>query len=447
MAVTQIFTNNEPSSTNGVLRMRHQVVAPVAIPPARTARSRAIPAQACRTARAGLPRESPAKHRCITLPRMPSTPPSSHAVPLVSHECRVCGTVLSGPGGAILRLIGIARSRRNPNICTRCNTHFESGQMLEVTVLFADLSGFTAMTHELGPERAHEVVDAFLKVASREVMKEDGFVDKFIGDAVMAVFNAPISRPDHAVAAFRAAMAIQRAMPGLSASHGRTLHATVGIANGYARLGTPGGSGAGDHTLLGDVVNLAARLQSRAQAGDVIVDEYIYGALQGEAGEVPEERLDLRGFPAPVACRRFGPGVRTSLPTTERQQRRSALGLSAVAFALLGAPCAATVALTPVALWLGVVAATGAGGVSLFGWLDQSWIRVPALSLAALAAVANLAAVHRASRLRRERPQGGFRPPSEMDRRRTRWATALSIITLLIIVAERIAHVHIHPYG
>lgn len=379
----------------------------------------------------------------MTAPR-PSIPSRAH----LAHECLVCGTALSGPGAVLLRLVGIARSHGNPNLCTRCNTHVESGQILEVTVLFADLSGFTALTRELGPARTHDVVDVFLQRASRAVVGHDGYVDKFIGDAVMAIFNAPIARTDHATAAFRAAIEIQGAMPELSTLLGRNLHATVGIARGYARLGAEGRAGARAHTLLGEVVNLAARLQSRAQPGDVLIDESVYRELRAVVGEVPEERLDLKGFAEPIACRRIGPG--TALPplTPARRWRSSSLGFSGVAFALLGAPCAVTVAVTPVAVWLGVASAAAAAGTVSFGnVLDHPWIRIPVLLVAALSAVANLAAVHHASRLRRERLRGGLLPSSNIDRRRTRWATWLSVLTLLIVVAERVAHVWLHPHG
>ncbi len=316
----------------------------------------------------------------------------------------VCGTLLSGPGAVVLRLVGIARSRGNPNLCTRCNTHVESGRILEVTVLFADLSGFTALTHELGPERAHVVVDAFLTRASQAIVSHDGYVDKFIGDAVMAVFNAPIPRPDHAAEAFRSAVEIQAAMPGLSLALGRPLEATVGIARGYARVGASGGRGASDHTLLGDVVNLAARLQSAARPGDIVVDEGIYLALAGEGGPAADEALHLKGFPAPVVCHRFG--SRTTDPTPSAIRPRvspPSLGVGAVALALLGAPCAAVVAVTPAAVWLGVISVATAGGAASSGFLDRGWVRVPLVVAAALMALVNLAAVHHASRLRRER--------------------------------------------
>ena len=64
----------------------------------------------------------------------------------VAPECVICGTALAGPLGAVFRLVGINRSARNPNLCNRCNTHVEEGRVVELTVLFADLSGFTSMT-------------------------------------------------------------------------------------------------------------------------------------------------------------------------------------------------------------------------------------------------------------------------------------------------------------
>ncbi len=368
--------------------------------------------------------------------------PHPHA--RLARECKVCGTVLSGPGAVVLRLAGIARSARNPNVCTRCNTHFEAGELREATVLFADLSGFTALTHEVGPDRTHAIVDAFLRRASEAVVAEDGAVDKFIGDAVMAVFNVPIARPDHALRAFRAAQAIQASMPALSERFGRTLQATVGMAKGHARLGALGGPG--DHTLLGDVVNLAARLQGQARPGEILLDEGVQTSLEGQGGPLTEARIQLKGFPEPVTFFRTGSEGPRVQPEGGGSGARPRLGFGAVAFALLGAPCAAVTALSPVGLWLGIGTTAGAGSVSLLGVLDRPWIRVPVMVLAALGAVANLAAAHRASKLRRTLPRGGFLPPSNTDRRRTRWALGLSGLTLLILLAELLAHAHLHPH-
>ena len=131
-------------------------------------------------------------------------------------QCLICGTALDGPLGYLFRLVGVGRSARNPNLCTRCGTHAEEGRIVELTVLFADLTAFTELTHRLGPERTHEIVDAFLKTATYVLVRRGAFIDKYVGDAVMAFFNAPIRYEDHAARAARAALELQREMPRLS---------------------------------------------------------------------------------------------------------------------------------------------------------------------------------------------------------------------------------------
>jgi adenylate cyclase len=368
------------------------------------------------------------------------------ALPL-ADRCRVCGTALRGPGALLLRWAGVGRSPRNPNVCTRCNSHLEAGTIREVTVLFADLSGFTALTHELGPEAVHGIVDAFLTRATDAIVAADGYLDKCIGDAVMAVFNAPIPREDHAARAFRAAMAVQELMPGLSREFGRELRATAGIARGYARIGPVGPTGKGDSTLLGDVVNLAARLQSRAQPGDVVVCSQVWRDLQAQVPEVPEERLVLKGFPEPVACRRIGPGVRVQGPEPVPAGRSRSLGVGALLFAVLGAPCAGAAVLSPLALLLGLGSLAGAGGEAAVHGRDLPWIRLPLLGLAVLGSFANLLAVRRGMRLACERPGGKPLPAMASDLRRTRWAVTLALLTLAVVVGEALAHRAMHPGG
>src|SRR5919112_3566426 len=158
-----------------------------------------------------------------------STAAASH--PSVAPECVICGTALAGPLGAVLRLLGINRSARNPNLCNRCNTHVEEGRVVELTVLFADLSSFTELTRRLGPERTHAVVDAFLKSATYALVRHGAFIDKYVGDAVMAFFNAPIRYEDHAARAVKAALELQREMPRLSEQVGLDLRASVGVSS------------------------------------------------------------------------------------------------------------------------------------------------------------------------------------------------------------------------
>ena len=102
-----------------------------------------------------------------------------------SEDCLICGTFLTGFGGFLLGLTGLKSSSVNPNVCNRCNMHIEDGKIVEVSILFVDLCSFTSITHELGPEKTHSIVHSFLNATTEAVIKHDGVVDKYIGDAVL----------------------------------------------------------------------------------------------------------------------------------------------------------------------------------------------------------------------------------------------------------------------
>jgi adenylate cyclase len=111
---------------------------------------------------------------------------------------------------------------------------------VEMTVVFADLSSFTEMTGRLGATTTYSVVDEFLRLASTTLTSHGAFIDKYIGDAVMALFNVPIKRADHAAAAVAASAKLQELLPGLSERLAVPLHASIGIASGFARVGRLG---------------------------------------------------------------------------------------------------------------------------------------------------------------------------------------------------------------
>jgi adenylate cyclase len=124
--------------------------------------------------------------------------------PPLAANCLVCGIPLEGLTAAFLRWRGIRRSPRNSNCCTQCGAHLEEGRLVEMTVVFADLSSFTEMTGRLGATTTYSVVDEFLRLASTTLVSHGALIDKYIGDAVMALFNVPIKRADHAAAAVAA---------------------------------------------------------------------------------------------------------------------------------------------------------------------------------------------------------------------------------------------------
>jgi adenylate cyclase len=144
------------------------------------------------------------------------------------------------------KALGISRSSRNPNFCNRCNTHIEEGRLVEITVLFADIIHSLELTHELGADTAFEISNSFLQMSTYELVERGAFIDKYIGDAVMAIFNVPLPAADHSARAVAAALEIVERTSKLGERFGRTLAAGVGIGlasalsdqttNGISRL-------------------------------------------------------------------------------------------------------------------------------------------------------------------------------------------------------------------
>lgn len=140
------------------------------------------------------------------------------------------------------------------------------GQSVELTVLFCDLAGFTSVCEKLPPQGVADVINLYANEMTKAIMKHGGTVDKFIGDAVMAFWGAPLSDPEHALHAVRAAVDMQAAMerlqPELMAMGVNRLLLRVGLSSGPAIVGNMGSSLRFEYTALGDTVNLAARLEA-----------------------------------------------------------------------------------------------------------------------------------------------------------------------------------------
>jgi adenylate cyclase len=367
-----------------------------------------------------------------------------HSSPHLAAQCSICGTMLAGALSAVYRTFGIRRSPRNPNICTRCSTHVEEGRMVEITVLFADLSSFTEMTHELGAEKTHQVVDAFLRMATEVLVKHGAFIDKYVGDAVMALFNVPIHQDDHARRAVAAASELATGLKTLGANFGLDLNASVGIATGFARVGRLGSDDSKDYTAIGDVVNLAARLQSKAGAGEILISEESYLKHPEKFPEAKAEQAVLKGFREPVRAYRLHGGSSAALvndPLESSAQKKTSIG--AIVFGILGAPCAVVTLIGPLAVAVGAGGVFGLAGVLTF--LDQSALRIPVLLLATLAACANLYTLWHARELRIEaKVPAQMKTMTTLEKRRTTFVLAASVVTLGIVGFEVVAHIMLH---
>ncbi len=152
------------------------------------------------------------------------------------------------------------------------------GKRTQITALFADVRGYTAFSEKLEPEQLVNVLNQYLKAAGDAVLAEDGTIDKFLGDAIMAWFNAPIPQPDHTLRAVRAGLAITHSIRDLHAKLPPEfrLQFGVGIHFGEAVLGLVGTETRLDYTAIGDSVNTAKRIQENAAGGQVLVSEDVY---------------------------------------------------------------------------------------------------------------------------------------------------------------------------
>src|SRR6188472_2420486 len=168
----------------------------------------------------------------------------------------------------------------------------------QVTVLFADLSGYTAVAERMDPEDVKSLVDRTLVRLGEEVERYGGTVDKYIGDNVMALFGAPVAHEDDAERAVRAGLGMQGAMAEVNEALPVGVHfdLRVGVNTGEVLAGSVGR----DYTVIGDTVNVAARLQSAARPGSVTVGERTMRATSEAVHYEELEPLELKGKSAPV---------------------------------------------------------------------------------------------------------------------------------------------------
>ncbi len=158
------------------------------------------------------------------------------------------------------------------------------GTLKEVSLLFVDIRGFTAFSEANPPEKVVEMVNRYLELTSNSIQSTGGTIDKYIGDATMAVFNAPNPLPDHPLCAVKAAWAMKVGSESLRneilADFGVDLQFGIGVNTGYAVVGNMGSTFRMDYTVIGDTVNTAARLESNAAKGQIIISDSTYQAVK-----------------------------------------------------------------------------------------------------------------------------------------------------------------------
>jgi adenylate cyclase len=178
----------------------------------------------------------------------------------------------------------------------------------EITVVFCDMRGFTAFAETSEPEEVMGVLRQYHQALGQLIFRHEGTVEHFAGDGVVVLFNDPLPCPDHTARAVRMAIAMRARIAELSAEwrrQGHELGFGVGIAQGYATLGTIGFEGRYDYAAIGPVANLASRLCDEAGDGEILISRRALAAVEDLVEAAPVGDLVLKGFTRPVTSYRI----------------------------------------------------------------------------------------------------------------------------------------------
>ncbi|MBT6093556.1 MAG: AAA family ATPase, partial [Rhodospirillaceae bacterium] len=175
------------------------------------------------------------------------------------------------------------------------------GERRQVTVLFADIAGYTSLSSRLDPEEIHSLLNAYFEAADGAVHDHGGTIDKHIGDAVMAIFGAPVAHTDDPLRAVLAAMEIHTRIAQLDTPLDRPLSVHIGIASGEVVASGTGSGTYQEYTVIGSSVNLASRLDGLADAGETYVNDDVYRAVADEIEGRSVGDVAVKGFDDPVS--------------------------------------------------------------------------------------------------------------------------------------------------
>lgn len=173
------------------------------------------------------------------------------------------------------------------------------GVRKDVSVMFIDIRGFTPMSEKMEPEEVIKILNQYLDLCTKTVFKNEGTLDKFIGDGVMIIFGAPIAQDDHADRAARTALEIKSKYEILAKDiekeYGFSVNLGIGINSGFAVIGNIGSHARLDYTAIGDTVNLAARLEANAKPGQILISKETYARIRDRFISTELEPIYVKG--------------------------------------------------------------------------------------------------------------------------------------------------------
>jgi class 3 adenylate cyclase len=198
-------------------------------------------------------------------------PRCDKALPSEAAFCDDCGLRLEGAAEPQKAFVGTGGERKH------------------VTVLFSDLTGYTAVSERLDPEEVKEITSGIFKEVSRIIDKYEGFVEKFVGDAVMAIFGVPKAHEDDPVRAIRAAREIHEVVDRISPQVAKKVGQSISMHTGEVDMAK------GTHGLAGDAINVASRLSSLAKPGEILVGSDTYRQAEGYSQFLDLKTTTLKG--------------------------------------------------------------------------------------------------------------------------------------------------------
>lgn len=209
-------------------------------------------------------------------------------------RCKFCNAPFRGSYAGVFGRLGYTPSRKNPNICERCIERApEGGDLVPVSVLFADVRGYTSLAERLSSVETTALLHRFYRTASDALLAHDAVLGQIAGDEVMAIFVPGLAGSAYPRQAVEAGVALLHGM-GYGGSD-RWLDVGVGISSGEEYVGNVGGGGFKDFTAIGDVTNTAARLQAAARGGEILMCATTFGALGSAYARAEMQHLRLKG--------------------------------------------------------------------------------------------------------------------------------------------------------
>jgi class 3 adenylate cyclase len=216
--------------------------------------------------------------------------------------CKVCHVPIRGFRAVFSRMRGITPDPTNPQFCSKCSDYDFAPCEQVVTVLFCDIRNYTGISEQRTPTEMVDLLNRYFAYVSRIIINNNGVVEKFVGDAVMCFFNAPLPDERHEAVAVETAMQIRHAMHAMKISG---VEVGIGINTGVARVGKLGSEASKAYGAIGDCVNVAARLQAEAKGDEIVIGYTTWlNAQDAVPPTIPrrECELELKGKSAPVRC-------------------------------------------------------------------------------------------------------------------------------------------------